>query len=81
MASTWRKVTGHVTVRRDDDGAVFQLDVISTFHEHTDTHGAREVEDRLKELASPDGRRVYSSDETHFYFEDEPTRALRIMHS
>jgi hypothetical protein len=26
------------------------------------------------------GRRVCSSDETQFYFEDEPTRALRSIH-
>lgn len=79
MTRTWKKPTGTVTVRRDDDGAEFQLQVISTFREIRDGAGVREVEDALKDVASADGRGVYTTDETHFFFADEPNRPMRIV--
>ena len=76
-----KRQTGTITVRRDDDGKQFELQVISTFREIRVGAVVREVEDALKEVASPDGRGVYTTDETHFFFEDEPHRPMTIVRS
>jgi hypothetical protein len=76
MTRTRKEQTGTITVRRDDDGAEFQLQVISTFREIRDGAGVRVVEDRLKDVASADGRGVYTTDETRFFFANEPARRL-----
>lgn len=81
MDKTWKKQTGKITVRREDDGDEFDLLVISTFHERHDQHGSHVSEDGLKEVTSPDGRGVYTPDEESFYFEGEPDRPMRIVES
>lgn len=55
------------TVRRLDDGQVFQL--LKVF---------RRAEDRLADVTSPDGRSVYTPDEKNYFFEDEPNRPMQI---
>jgi hypothetical protein len=79
MSKTRRQQTGKITVRREDDGAEFELLVISTFHEVQDEHGRREVEDRLKDVASSNGREVYTTDEEQFFFGGEPNRPMKIV--
>jgi len=79
MAKTWKKVTRSLTVRRDDDGAEFELQEVSTFREERVGGIVTVVEDRLKDVASADERGVYTTDETQFFFADEPKRALRIV--
>jgi hypothetical protein len=80
MTKTWKEQTGSITVRRDDDGAEFELQVISTFREVRDETGLKKVEDKLKDVASVDGRAVYTTDENRFFFADEPNRPMRIVH-
>jgi len=79
MTRRWKEQTGTITVRRDDDGTEFQLQVISTFREILDGETVRVVEDRLKDVASADGRGVYTTDETQFFFADETDRPMRIV--
>lgn len=55
------------TVRRLDDGQEFAL--LKVY---------RRPEDKLADVASPDGRDVYTPDELTFYFADEPNRAMRM---
>lgn len=74
-----RRQTGTITVRREDDGAEFELQVFSTFHEVREGAVVRELEDKLKHVASPDGRGIYTTNETHFFFDDEPDRPIRIV--
>ncbi len=79
MPKTWKKVTGTFKVRRQDDGREFELQEVSTFQEESDMYGVEVVENRLKSLASPDGRSVYTTDEVHFLFADEPRRAMTMI--
>jgi len=74
-----QRQTGTITVRREDDDAEFELQVISTFRQIHEGGMVKEIEDKLKDVASPDGRGVYTTDETHFFFEDEPDRPMRIV--
>ena len=76
-----KRQTATITVRRDDDGEEFELQVISTFREIRESGVIREVEDKLTEVVSPDGRVVYTTDERHFFFEGEPDRPMRIVGS
>lgn len=81
MSRTWKEQTGTITVSRDDDGAEFELQVISTFREIREDGSVRVVENKLKDVASADGRGVYTTDETQFIFADEPNRPMRIIRS
>jgi hypothetical protein len=81
MIRTWKKQTGVITVRRDDDGAEFELQMISTFCEVREGGVVRVVENKLKEVASADDRSVYTTDETQFFFTNEPNRPMRIVRS
>jgi hypothetical protein len=81
MDKTWKEQTDTVTMHREDDGQKFEFHVISTFHERHDQHGSHVSQDKLKEIASPDGRGVYTPDEVNFYFEGEPDRPMRIVAS
>ena len=74
-----KRQTATITVRRDDDGEEFELQVISTFREIRESGVIREVKDKLTEVASPDGRVVYATDETHFLFDEEPDRRMTIV--
>ena len=81
MRRTWKEQTGTITVRRDDDGSEFELQVISTFREVLEGASVRVAENKLKDVASADGRGVYTTDETQFFFTDEPHRPMRIIRS
>ena len=74
-----KRQTGTITVRRDDDGADFVLQVISTFRQIREGGVVQEIEDRLKDVASPDGRSVYTRDGVQFLFADEPDRPMQIV--
>lgn len=76
---TEKRQIGTILVRREDDGQEFELMVISTFRQNITTWGATEVEDKLKDVASPDGREVYTTDEVHFFFADEPDRPMVVV--
>ena len=65
----WEK-TEPFTVRRVDDREEFQL-----------RRCYRRAVDKLADVASPDGREVYSTNEIDFYFADEPDRPMRIVES
>ena len=56
------------TVRRLDDGQEFEL-----------LRVYRRAEDKLADVASPDGRTVYTRDEVNFFFADEPDHPMRIV--
>jgi hypothetical protein len=47
-----------ITVRRDDNGEEFELQVISTVREVRGGASVRAVEDKLEDVASADGRGV-----------------------
>lgn len=70
---------GTFKVRRQDDGREFELQEVSTFREESDIYGVDVVENRLKSHASPDGRGVYTTDEVHFFFADDPRRAMTVI--
>jgi hypothetical protein len=79
MTRRRKEKTGSVTLRRKDDGVEFEMNVYSTFREERDMHGITKVEDRLKEIVSPDGRSLCSDDEQLWYFCDEPGRLMEIV--
>jgi hypothetical protein len=49
MGSRWQEQTGTITIRYDDDGAVFEPQENSTFREVRDQFGISVVEDKLKD--------------------------------
>jgi hypothetical protein len=63
----WER-TEPFTVRRLDDGREFQL-----------IRGYRRAVDKLADVASPDGRGVYTPDEESFFFVGEDDRPMRIV--
>lgn len=79
MAKTWRKQTGSIRIRRDDDGKEFTIALISTFEENRTQLDVSVVEKPFKDLASPDGRKIYAHDEKRFWFGDEPNRQLTLI--
>lgn len=80
MTNQWQEETGSFRVRNCEDEE-FKLYVISTFREERDIHGARTVQDALKELRDEFGRHAdpVEGQDMQFAFCDAPDEILTVV--
>jgi hypothetical protein len=58
MGRKWKQEVGRIRIRHPKTGEERELIEMATFEEQRDMHGSAIVQHRLKDVASPDGRRV-----------------------
>jgi hypothetical protein len=79
MTGKWTRAIGQFLVRRLDDGELFDVLELSTFHEEQTPTGIEVIQEPIKAFESTDGRFVSTSDEKDFYFADESWRPMQRL--